>query len=115
MPLQAFAPWHATVPAFALVPMPGLAHPDANKAAAEAAIANPASFFPSMTISFQVGGKHAGIGTSGSAPAYYECPPAFSQSDALIDIQPWPLQEFCPLQELFAEAHSLWPLQEFTP
>src|SRR5690606_19462810 len=42
-------------------------------------------------------------------------PPLASHSALLSDRKPWPLQEFWPLQELEAVAHSLWPLQELTP
>ncbi|MEO8204040.1 MAG: hypothetical protein ABI630_09260, partial [Betaproteobacteria bacterium] len=38
-----------------------------------------------------------------------------SQSAWVIEENPWPLQAFSPLQELFAPLQSLWPLHEFTP
>jgi hypothetical protein len=37
------------------------------------------------------------------------------QSDFDMDVQPWPLQLFMPLQLFFADLHSEVPLQEFTP
>ena len=40
---------------------------------------------------------------------------AFSQSCGVNSLKPWPLQEFCPLQEFFADAQSLLPLQLLTP
>ena len=30
-------------------------------------------------------------------------------------LNPWPLQEFWPLQELFADLQADWPLQALTP
>src|ERR1700730_16352717 len=33
----------------------------------------------------------------------------------VISTKPWPLQEFWPLQELFADLQAECPLQEFTP
>jgi hypothetical protein len=42
---------------------------------------------------------------------------AFAASHAALVIskKPWPLQLFCPLQELCADAHAEAPLQELTP
>jgi hypothetical protein len=40
---------------------------------------------------------------------------AASQSDFDIDVQPWPLQLFCPLQLFLADLHSDVPLHELTP
>ncbi|HEV7613004.1 MAG TPA: hypothetical protein VGO37_14085 [Steroidobacteraceae bacterium] len=37
------------------------------------------------------------------------------QSSFDMDVQPWPLQLFMPLQLFFADLHSDMPLQEFTP
>jgi hypothetical protein len=37
------------------------------------------------------------------------------QSAFDMDVQPWPLQLFMPLQLFFAPLHSDMPLQEFTP
>jgi hypothetical protein len=37
------------------------------------------------------------------------------QSAFDMDVQPWPLQLFIPLQLFFADLHSDVPLQEFTP
>jgi hypothetical protein len=43
-------------------------------------------------------------------------PPALVQSSAVGSIiKPFPLQAFCPLQELFALLHAPWPLQELIP
>jgi hypothetical protein len=33
----------------------------------------------------------------------------------VVESQPCPLQEFCPLQAELAVLHSDWPLQAFTP
>jgi hypothetical protein len=40
---------------------------------------------------------------------------AASQSVFDIDVQPLPLQLFCPLQLFFADLHSEVPLHELTP
>jgi hypothetical protein len=37
------------------------------------------------------------------------------QSAFDMEVQPWPLQLFMPLQLFFADLHSEVPLQEFTP
>jgi hypothetical protein len=37
------------------------------------------------------------------------------QADFVIDVKPWPLQLFMPLQLFFADLHSDIPLQELTP
>jgi hypothetical protein len=43
-------------------------------------------------------------------------PPAAVQASALdCSTQPWPLQEFCPLQELLAVLQELCPLQALMP
>jgi hypothetical protein len=42
---------------------------------------------------------------------------AFAASQSFFDSsrKPWPLQEFIPLHELFADLQADWPLQELTP
>jgi hypothetical protein len=47
--------------------------------------------------------------------AYLAADLAFAQSAFDMDVQPWPLQLFMPLQLFFAPLHSDMPLQEFTP
>jgi hypothetical protein len=49
---------------------------------------------------------------------YFEAsafPLAALQSAFDIDVQPWPLQLFMPLQLFFADLHSDMPLHEFAP
>jgi hypothetical protein len=52
-------------------------------------------------------------------PCNYFAAAAFAfaslQSALDMDVQPWPLQLFIPLQLFFADLHSEVPLQEFTP
>jgi hypothetical protein len=40
---------------------------------------------------------------------------AASHCAFVISRNPWPLQEFIPLQEFLALLHEDWPLQELTP
>jgi hypothetical protein len=66
------------------------------------------------------------MGPGGSRPAPTHCfsvayfaaaalALASVQAAAVIEIKPWPLQLFMPLQLFFADLHSEVPLQEFTP
>jgi hypothetical protein len=54
-----------------------------------------------------------------SPTTYFAAAAAFAlaslQSAFDMDVQPWPLQLFMPLQLFFADLHSDVPLQEFTP
>jgi hypothetical protein len=49
------------------------------------------------------------------AQLFSTTPPFALQVFSVSGSQPWPLQEFCPLQPFFAVEHSLLPLHEFTP
>src|SRR5579872_6586654 len=51
---------------------------------------------------------------AGCLPAHFAFFAA-SQSFLLISRKPCPLQEFCPLQALFAPLHADCPLQALTP
>ena len=54
-----------------------------------------------------------GGGTSGSDQFFFAL--AASQSFWVSSLNPWPLQEFWPLQELLADLQADCPLQELTP
>jgi hypothetical protein len=62
-----------------------------------------------------VTGKGPGCQTRPALDQDFALAFAASQSAWVIILNPVPLQEFWPLQELLALLQADWPLQEFTP
>jgi hypothetical protein len=60
-----------------------------------------------------LGGTPHGDGTPRTDQFFFAL--AASHSFWVSSLNPWPLQEFWPLQELVADLQADWPLQAFTP